>query len=193
MQIPEVMLHIWNFWCQRPKSNQGQRRGTELQHNASGGPETEPPYRRTNGTAKTTEPGTEPPRNQQEMYKRQDKLQDQHSNRTNKGVCGIPATHHGHDSGLQDIRMCRYEGRKSTISLYLRNVCHLQLFSLCSNVVLNLNLIISFSYRKSLQIIWHCIFIWLHINKKVIPKLAKICLWFKSSKFRDIIVKIKIG
>ena len=57
MQIPGVMSHIWNFWCQRPKSNQGQRRGTELQHNASGGPETEPPYRRTNGTAKTTEPG----------------------------------------------------------------------------------------------------------------------------------------
>ena len=23
MQIPEVISHIWNFWCQRPGSNQG--------------------------------------------------------------------------------------------------------------------------------------------------------------------------
>ena len=130
MQIPGVMSHIWNFWCRRPKSNQGQRHGTELQHNASGGPETEPPYRRTNGTAKTAEPGTEPLWNQPEIRKRRDKLQDQHSSRTSQGIFGISATHHGHDLGLQDVRMCRYEGRKSTISLYLRKFCHLQLFSL---------------------------------------------------------------
>ena len=110
MQIPGVMSHIWNFWCQRPKSNQGQRHGTELQHNASGGPETEPPYRRTNGTARTAEPGTEPPWNQPEIRKRRDKLQDQHSSRTSQGNSGISPTRHGQDSGLQDVRVCRNQG-----------------------------------------------------------------------------------